>query len=228
MPVLLIPAWRWLERTAGADETVITCASRWCLQVLLRRPSVAIVATIAVLLALPAVHESWWLVATPAAAFAALLPVIGLAAAVEAAIDAMAAVVRWSAAPAAVASIVIAVVAVAVAGLILMFSLTPIETVRRMSDLLSRRRVATVFAVHARVLLVSMFVCAPLAVPNLLLWKLVPSHAAGISEHGDVLPWSARAVVILGGMIETSGVILLPFIFGLLLSLLVSRALWLT
>lgn len=50
----------------------------------------------------------------------------------------------------------------------------------------------------------------------------------GAESRGAVLPWSARALTVLGAALETSGTLVTAFLFGLALLLVVSRVLWLT
>lgn len=125
-------------------------------------------------------------------------------------------------------AVVITIAGLALEGTILLFRLTPREALARGIEALSWRRLGAIVGAHARLAFAAAFVFAPVAAGALVLWKLLPVHAAWAESRGAELPLLARALAAAGSVLETSGGWIASFVLTVTLLLMVSRVLWST
>lgn len=171
----------------------------------------------------------WWRLRWPGLGpLLALLMLLVLWMVVELAVAAFVSYVPSLAWLGVVVAAILGAVAVTIQGAILLFRLPLSETIRRARQILAWTRLGPIIAVHARLVFASMFLLAPVVMGALLLWKLLPIHAAWAESRGAELPWLARLLTSVGTAFETSGGWIATFVLGLALLLSVSRILWLT
>jgi hypothetical protein len=172
---------------------------------------------------------NWWRLRWPGLEpLLALLMLLVLSTVVELAVAAFVSSVPSLAWLGVVVAAILGAVAVTIQGAILLFRLPPPEAIRRARSILAWTRLGPIIAVHARLVFASMFLFAPVVTGALLIWKLLPFHAAWAESRGAELPRLARLLTSVGTAFETSGGWIASFVLGLALFLSVSRILWLT
>ena len=175
------------------------------------------------------IGDGWWRLRWPGARpIGAVLLLLALVYATEAGLTAVSDRLPAVAALTTLLAIAVGLAAVALEGAILLFGLTPAEAIRHARQMLTWQRLGPVIAVHARVLLLSLFVLTPVALGALVLWKVIPFHASWAADRGVELPWSARMLATIGAAFDMSGVYMSAFVLGLPLLMMVSRVLWQT
>ena len=240
---MIAAAWRWCVRTLSTPVSVAVIVS---VVVLLALPGfhdagwLIAIPAFAFLLLMPfgvytpdvaasSDGERWWKPRWPGMQpLLAILLLCAVAVGIDAGMKATAASFPWFTAIAVIVLVAMEVAVVVLLGSILLFRLTPRETLRRASELLSWRRLGLVLAVHARLLVAALFLVTPVVVGMLVLWKVIPFHAAWAESRGAVLPLAARVFTVAANALQTSVMYMAAFVFGLILSLLVSRLLWMT